>query len=204
MPHNKIPRAAPKKKAKKLDERISRAAELAVRARIHLDYFVFLKRQENLNEFEDVLGIYWDFFRFDRLAHEWAFYVRINNLLTSRTDTDNLPELLKELKRDEAISRELSNKAHALLDRINPTRKAIKCIRDKAVAHQDETISQPQVYAQANLNLPKLIELSDASLDVANCLCTARSLPKKQFVTGHIDRLRAMLEALRASPVRDL
>jgi hypothetical protein len=178
--------------------------ELAVRSRIHLDYFVFIKRQETLSEFEDILGIYWDFFRFDRLAHEWAFYVRITNLLTSRSDTDNLPELLKELERDGAISRELSNRAHSILEGINPTRKAIKKIRDKAVAHQDDTFSQPQMYEQAHLNLPALIELSNASLDVANCLCTARGLPKKQFVIGHIDRLRAMLEALRASPLRDL
>jgi hypothetical protein len=47
-----------------------------------------------------------------------------------------------------------------------------------------------------------LTELSDASLEVANCLCTARDLPTQQFLTGHIDRFRAMLEALRASPVR--
>jgi hypothetical protein len=195
---------APHKKIKGRDERISRAAKLVVKSRIHLDYFVFFNSPTELAEFEDVLGIYWDFFRFSRLSHEWAFYLRITNLLTSKTDTDNLPELLKELERDQAISQELSAKAHATLSRIDPTRKAIKHIRNKAVAHQDDTLSQPEVYSQAHLNPPALIEISDASLDVANCLCIARGLPKEQFVTGHIDRLRAMLEALRASPMRDL
>jgi hypothetical protein len=65
-------------KTKELNVRILRAAELAVRARVHLDYFVFLESQENLDEFEDAIGLYWDFFRFDRLAQEWAFYIRIS------------------------------------------------------------------------------------------------------------------------------
>ena len=193
-------RKKPPTKAKTLDARVERASELALRARIHLDYFVFLKSQNNLDEFDDVIGSHWDFFRFSRLAHEWAFYLRISNLLTSRTDTDNLPGLLGEMERDQAISPELSTKAHSILECIDPTRKAIKNIRDKAVAHQDEALSQPQIYAQSLLNLPALVKISDASLEVANCLRVARNLSEKQFLTGHIDLLKVMLETLRASP----
>jgi hypothetical protein len=94
----------------------------------------------------------------------------------------------------------LSAKAHSILECINPTRKAIKNIRDKAVAHQDGALSQPQVYAQSRLNLPSLVKISDASLEVAICLRIARNMRKKQFVTGHIDLLRAMLKTLRVSP----
>jgi hypothetical protein len=188
-------------KTKGLNDRVSRAAELAVRARIHLDYFVFLKSQENLDEFRDVIGLYPDFFRFDRLAQEWAFYARISNLLTSKRDTDNLPNLLDEVDQGHATKPEPLVRARAILMRIDPVTKAVKKIRNKVVAHQDDTLSQPQVYAAAQLNLPALTELSDASLEVANCLCTVRGLPTQHFVTGQIDRLRAMLEALRASPL---
>ena len=194
---------APKKKTKSLNDRISRSAELAIRARIHLGYFIFLKSQENLDEFGDVIGDYWDFFRFGRLAHEWAFYVRITNLLTRKNDTDNLPELLDELEQDKVISPELLANARSRLEHINPIRKAIKKIRDKAVAHQDDTRSQRQVYAEANaespVSLPELTKLSDVTLEVANYLCTARDLPTQNFLTGQIEQLRMMLEALRAS-----
>jgi hypothetical protein len=188
-------------KAKELNVRISRAAELAVRARVHLDYFIFLKSQENLDDFDDVLGLYWDFFAFDRLAQEWAFYLRISNLLTSKRDTDNLPDLLHEVEQGQATKREPLIDARTILRRIDPVRNAVRKIRNKAVAHQDDTLSPLHVYAAAQLNLPALTELSDAALEVANCLCTARDLPTQQFVTGRIDRLRAMLEALRASPL---
>ena len=181
-----------------LNARLCRAAELAVRARIHLDCFIFLKSQENLDKFEDVLNIYWDFFRFDRLAHEWVFYVRISNLSTRKPTTDNLPESLCEMTKGGLLDQIKSDQCHGLLTEVNPIRKAIKHVRDKAVAHQDDALSQPQVNAKAKLSLPKLIKLSDVSLEIANCLCTARDLPSRQFFASHTNRLTAMLEALRA------
>jgi hypothetical protein len=189
-------------KKKELNVRIFRSAQSAVRARIHLDCFIFLTSQENLNKFEDVLDPYWDFFRFDRLAHEWAFYIRISNLLKLRGDTDNLPGLLNEMDQDQAIRLELLAHARSVLTDIDPVMKAVGKIRNKVVAHQDDTLSQPQVYAKAQLTLPGLTKLSDASLEVANCLCVARDLPTQQFLTGPIDRLRTMLEALlQSSPM---
>ena len=184
-------------KTKSLKIRVCRAAELAVRARIHLDYFVFLKDQKNIDAFENVLGEYWDFFRFSRLSHEFSFYIRINNLLTSKKDTDNLPELRKELRDKGLITPSESDHICSMLTKINPVRKSVKKICDKAVAHQDDTLSQPEVYRQANLNLPKLIELSDKSLEIANRLCTACALPTQKFLPNQIEHLRTMLEALR-------
>jgi hypothetical protein len=186
-------------KTKRLADRVSRSAELAVRARIHLDYFSFFNSQENIGAFQDAVGEYWDFFRFTRLSHEWAFYIRINNLFTSRKDTDNLPDLLREVKQNCLITQAQWAYACSLLKKVNPIRKAVKELRDKAIAHQDDTLSQPEVYAQANLNLPKLIELSDTSLEIANRLCSACVLSIQQFLPNQIEHLRAMLEALRAA-----
>jgi hypothetical protein len=109
--------------------------------------------------------------------------------------------LLDEVSQGQVTKREPLDHARSILKRIDPVRIAIKKIRNKVVAHQDDRLSQPQVYAAAKLNLPALTEISNASLEIANFLCTACDLPTQQFLTGHIDRLRAMLEALRASPL---
>lgn len=175
-----------------------------MRARIHLDIFTFLMNQENLDQFEEILLPYWDFFRFDRVAHEWAFYIRITNLLVCKDDTDNLPELLKELEQDPTLNLALLAEARSILKRISPTKEAIRKVRNKAVAHQDDTLSQPQAYVEANaiapLSLPTLTDLSDASLEIVNRLCTALNLPSRQFYKDHVEQLVTMLKALRASP----
>ena len=82
------------------------------------------------------------------MSHEWAFYIRINNLFTSRKDTDNLPDLLREVKQNCLITQEQWDYACSLLEKVNPIRKSVKGLRDKAIAHQDDTLSQPEVYTQ--------------------------------------------------------
>jgi hypothetical protein len=143
------------------------------------------------------------------VAHEWAFYIRISNLLIPSDDTDNLPDLLNELERDQKIDPELLAKARSVLSKADPIGEAVRTIRNKVVAHQDDTLSQPEVYAKANaeakkvnveaqLGLPSLTKLSDTVLDVVNCLCTARNLSPRQFYTAPLEQLVTMLKALRA------
>ena len=55
-------KSPPRTKTKSLDNRLSRALELVVRARVPLDLFSFLAMQSNLDAYEDVLIPYWDYF----------------------------------------------------------------------------------------------------------------------------------------------
>lgn len=193
-------KSPPRTKTKSLDNRLSRALELVVRARVPLDLFSFLAMQSNLDAYEDVLIPYWDYFRFDRTAQETAFHVRINNLFTRRPDTDNLPELFKELADKGALSLQGVNSIQAALDGVDIIRKGVKHVRDKAIAHQDDTLTSREVYAEAQLTLPRLVDLSNAAFEIANALCTARGLPTRSFLPDPTERLVALLEALRRKP----
>jgi hypothetical protein len=68
--------------------------------------------------------------------------------------------LLDEVSQGQVTKREPLDHARSILKRIDPVRIAIKKIRNKVVAHQDDRLSQPQVYAAAKLNLPALTEIS--------------------------------------------
>jgi hypothetical protein len=188
-----------------MNGRVSRLAELAVRARIHLDIFTFLMSAEKLHEFEDVLAPAWEFFRFDRVVHEWAFYVRIINLLVEKKDTENLPRMLKVAERYAGLNQAIEC-ARAGLSSIEGTRDAVKMIRDNAVAHQNRLLSQPQIYKKASeyspVSLPALQQLSDVSLDAANILCTAWGLPPKKFEEEPCKQLVSMLNTLRTASLK--
>jgi hypothetical protein len=191
-------------KRKSLDERLLRAADLAVRARVPLDLFDFLTRQSNIDAYEDVLIPHWDFFRFDRTAQEASFFLRINNLFTRRSDTDNLPRLLDELIALGAVDDNQAVQLQAMLQRVDSARKGVWSVRNKAIAHQDDTLSSPEVYAAAQLTLDHLKDLSDTALTVANALCSARGIGTRVFFTHPVESLKKLLQGLRSETTNPL
>jgi len=180
-------------KQKPLADRLARAADLAVRARVHLDLFVFTKLSDHVSKHEEALDRYDDYFRFSRTANEWAFYVRINNLFTRKTDTDNLPLLLEELEGLSLITPVIAGEVRAHLDRLNPIRKSVKHIRDKAIAHQDDSLAQSEIYREAQISLNLLTLLSDGSLEIANTLAATHGQVPKAFFDAPKQTLERLL-----------
>lgn len=189
MPHAKV---------KSLDSRLSRAVDLSLRARIHLDLFIATKLDVNASRHKKALLEYNDYFRFSRIANEWTFFVRINNLFTRKQDTNNLPMLLEELEYNSQIEPEIAKDIRQRLDLLNRTRKSVKHIRDKAIAHQDDDLTQGDVYKEAQISLDLMTELSDASLEIANTLAATHGQPPRSFFDAPRQTLERLLLDIKA------
>ena len=77
--------------------------------------------------------------------------------------------------------------------------KVARVIRNKAVSHQDDTHTKPEIYKQARPTLPMFIKLSDQSLAIAAALCSARGLQPQDVFTCPTAQLEAMLTELQRS-----
>lgn len=186
-------------KRKPLPDRLARAADLAVRARVHLDLFVFTQLADSASKHEEVLDKYADYFRFSRIANEWAFYVRINNLLTRNANTNNFPLLLEELEQVSLIDPAIAQEVRAHLERLNPIRKSVRLIRNKAVAHQDDSLAQREIYQEAQVSLNLLTQLSDDSLEIANTLAASHGQSPRVFFDAPKQTLERLLVDIAAN-----
>lgn len=184
-------------KTKPFDERIRRASCLAVRARVNLDLFAFLKWQKNLDKYEDVLLPRWNLFDFIRTANEHEFVARIVNLFTKRPDTDNFPSLANEAEHFALIDPVTCAAIKVQIAETDDTFGRVKTIRHKVVSHQDDTQTKPQIYKRVKPTLPMFIELSDQSLSIANALCAARGVTSQAVFSAPIDQLEEMLTELQ-------
>lgn len=189
-------------KAKPLDDRIHRASVLAARARVNLDLFAFLTWQTNLDRFENVLIERWNFFEFVRTSNEHEYIARVVNLFTSRSDTDNFPELVNVAERKGAIDVVTCSTIRAQIDAAGGSYHVAKTIRHKVVSHQDHALTKPEIYRQVEPTLPLFIELSDQSLAVASALCSARGLQPQAVFTAPTAQLEEMLTTLQRCELR--
>ena len=182
---------------RRFDDRVRRASWLTARARVNLDLFAFLMWQANLDRFEDVLAVRWNFFEFVRTANEHEFVARIVNLFALRGDTDNFPALLKQGKRLGAIDASQCAAIEAQIDATKISYKNILVIRNKTVGHQDSTYRKPEIYKQVQLTLPMFIELSDQSIEIASSFCLVRGVQSQVTFTEPVRQLEEMLTDLR-------
>jgi hypothetical protein len=159
---------------------------------------VFTKLADNVARHEEALDEYADYFRFSRTANEWAFFVRINNLFTRKADTDNLPLLLEELERQSLIDPAVAEETRTHLGRLNPIRKSVKLIRDKAIAHQDDSLAQNEIYREAQISLSLLTQLSDGSLEIANTLAATHGQGPRFFFDAPKQTLERLLVDIAA------
>lgn len=157
-------------------------------------------RQEGRDEFGDAIASHRDVYRFTRLAHEWAFYVRIVTLLSYKPRTLNLPRLIRDLRESRGADNAAIARGQSVLDGVEDIRKRVKRVRDNAVAHQSSSLSQPGAYADASLKLSELVELSDASLTAAKQMCTLVGARTAAFLDAMPDLLREMLGHLQPPP----
>jgi hypothetical protein len=151
-------------------------------------------------QFEDALIDRWNLFEFIRTANEHEFLARIVNLFARRKDTDNFPELVDEAEHMGAIGAATCATIKAQIDAADSGYKVAKSIRHKAVSHQDDTYTKPEVYKQAKPTLPMFIELSDQSLAIAGTLCSARGLQSQAvFETPTVQLEKMLTELLRSA-----
>lgn len=190
-------RSSQRSKVKSFDERVRRASDLAVRARMNLDLFAFLIQKFSFDKFGAVLDERFHLFDFIGTASEHAFLSRVVNLFTRRSDTDNLPDLVDEAERVNALDTITSAAVRDRIGAADEAYKRAKLIRNKIVSHQDDSRTKPEIYKQAKPTLSMYFGLSDQSLAIVDILCSARGLRRRPVFSAPVMQLEAMLVELQ-------
>jgi hypothetical protein len=179
-----------------IDDRLERAAQLVVRARIFYDIWLFFEGKKTRPAIIDTMNRFSEFFRFDPHAHFVAFIVHIAALFEKRNDTINLPQLLKEMEKAKQISTSDIMEVRALLKQAEPLASKANILRSNLFAHRSASVSYADAFKKAAITPIQLRKLTEIGLKIANGLLKARG--SNDYIFSTLPRMHAdaMLKAL--------
>ena len=137
-----------------------------------------------------------EFFIFDSHAHFVAFVVHIAALYKELSNTVNLPQLAKEMKKKFLISNQDADEVHELLSTAEPLVKKVTILRNNLFAHRNNALSYADIFKKADVTPDELRELTDIALKVANHLLIAHGLEDADFNPTPLKHVGDMLKAL--------
>jgi hypothetical protein len=179
-----------------LDERLERAGQLVVRARIFYDLWFTFEDAKTRPATLDVTERFGAFFAFDPHAHFVAFVVHIAALFERRYGTINLQGLAKEAKEANLIPAQAAE-IDALFDEAAPLVSKVTLLRSNLFAHRSATLPYDAVFKKANVTADQLRDLTDIALKIVNRLLLARGLRDHMFNYMPLEEAKAILEALK-------
>jgi HEPN superfamily AbiU2-like protein len=159
-----------------INERISRAVQLVLRARIFFDIWFYFEAEETRSAILDTMQEYSEFFRFMPHAHQVAFIVTIAALFDKRADTINLPQLVREMMRNKRLSPRTEAELTELISKVKPLETKITILRHKAFAHRSARTSYDDVFKEAHVTASQMRKLTEMALQIANKLAEARGM----------------------------
>lgn len=141
------------------------------------------------------MNVFSEFFRFDSHAHFVALIVHIAALFEHRSDTVNLPALIREV---EAVASkvEATTEAKHLMAQARVLTPKVAILRSNLFAHRSDSLSYAEAFTKAALTPNDLRSLTDTALRVVNCLRVARRREEQGFDDLSRRRLAAMLQVL--------
>lgn len=180
-----------------IDDRVERAAQLVLRARIFLDIWFYFESSDTRPLILDTMQEYSEFFRFAPYAHFVAFIVTIAALFDKRRGTISLLHLAGEMKRDGLLSIEIETEVSKLVSQAEPLKSKIAILRHNAFAHRSASLSHNDVFAMAAVTPLQMRDLTDIALKIANQLARARRRSEHFFNTLPREDAETMLKVLK-------
>jgi hypothetical protein len=178
-----------------LDERVERAGQLVVRARVFYDLWRFFKDKHPPAIF-DAMQECSQYFLFEIEAQFAAFVVHLAAMFDKDRHTISLPRLAHELKSKRLVPSAVTADVQALLDRAAPLVSKLQILRSNLFAHRSARFSYSGAFEAANVTANQLRDLTDLSLKIANKLLVARGLRDQIFNRLPQQHAEAMLAAL--------
>ena len=180
-----------------LDERLERASQLVVRARIFHDLWFTFEDARTRPATLDVTERFGEFFAFDPHAHFVAFVVHIAAVFERRYGTINLQGLAKEAKEANLISAQTAAEIDALLDEAAPLVSKVTKLRSNLFAHRSASLPYDAAFRKANVTAEQLRHLTEIALKISNRLLLARGLRDHMFNYKPREEAEAILETLK-------
>ena len=159
-----------------IDNRVDRAVQLVLRARIFFDVWFYFESRGTRPAILNTMREYHEFFRFMPHANQAAFIVTIAALFEKRKDTINLPQLVKEVTRANEMSQQTQAELQELLNRAEPSAAKVIILRHKAFAHRSAYKSYDDVFKEAEVTAKQMSGLTEIALQIANKLAEARGV----------------------------
>ena len=189
----------PQREVLPLEERLYRAGQHVVRARLFLDLWFYFEEKTTRAKIIDAMREYNEFFRFTPHAYFVAYIVHIAAMFDRRKDTIRLPRLAKEMKMSRLLQGNSAAEVDRLLAEAAPIASKVLVLRHYAFAHRSARISYDDAFKEAAVNPNQLHELTEVALSIANCLLLARGLKDEAFTTLPREDAEKMMKALAAT-----
>jgi hypothetical protein len=156
-----------------INDRVYRAVQLVLRARIFFDIWFYFEAKETRSSILDTMQEYSEFFRFMPHAHQVAFIITIAVLFDRSRHTISLHHLVREMTRNKQLSQQAQAEVNELLNKVKPLETKIIALRHKAFAHRSAHTSYDDVFKEAKVSATQMRELTETALLIANKLAEA-------------------------------
>jgi AbiU2 len=186
----------PQQQALPLEERLYRAGQHVVRARLFLDLWFYFEEKTTRDEIIETMREYNEFFLFTPHAYLLSYVIHIAAMFDRTRDTISLPRLAKEMKAAGLIQGQEAAEVDALLDKAAPIAAKVTILRHHAFAHRSASISYDDVFKLAAVKPDQLRDLTVVALKIANRLLLARGLKDECFTTLPREAAEAMMKVL--------
>jgi hypothetical protein len=164
-----------------IDDRIERAVQLVLRARIFFDIWFYFEGADTRRGILDTMDEYSEFFRFAPHAHLVAFVVSISAVLDKRRGTISLFHLAEEMKGGNLLPMQVEKEIGDLLTQAEPLRSKIAILRHNAFAHRSAVLSYDDAFRMAAVTAGEMRDLTEIALKISNKLARARGLSEQFF-----------------------
>jgi hypothetical protein len=185
-----------------INDRVFRAVQLVLRARIFFDIWFYFENKETRSAILNTMQEYSEFFRFMPNAHQVAFIVTIATLFDKSRNTISLHHLQREMTRSKQLSPQTQAEINELFDKLRPLESKIIILRHKAFAHRSAHTSYDDVFREAKVTAKQMRDLTELTLQIANKLAESLGVGIGYFNELPGEDAARIMKALSVNPNR--
>lgn len=171
-------------------ENAETASKMLFRANVYFEVWWQSAGVDGRRAFGEFWDEYWEFWRFNEHAMQFAFIVYSAGLYENRSNTVNFGSLWKEARdRANKTQQELFDETWL---QVQPTAKSVIILRSNAMAHRSVSLSYKEAFAKANVTPDQLRDLLFKSWKLLNIIEEAIGKELSSFEPSAIENLRRL------------
>lgn len=166
------------------------ASRMLFRANLYFEAWWLSAGVEGRRQFKDFWDEYWEFWRFNQHAMQFAFVVYLASLFEARSDTVNFGTLWREAETHatEANRRQFA----AVWQSAEPAAKSVAILRSNAMAHRSMNLSFNDAFKKAHVTPDELRQLLTFSWDLLNIVEVSIKREPSKFDPIAVETLRGL------------
>jgi hypothetical protein len=165
-------------------------------AGLNMEVWVVLTARDFRTRHLRTMNGYGIFFQTSINAHFVGMLIPFYRLYEIRSDTFNVPRLLKELRESGALPTDKLDELDGKCAAIRPLWIKVSILRNKAFGHRNAALTLKEIFCQAAISQNQFHELFEKTKELLNTLTLALNREVHAFNLGSGDSLNRMLEDL--------